>query len=545
MKNYNPEELNIINEKRDFLLSLRKKRINTKLKESRFKYLKKNIENQEINKKDNNNEQEQEKKNPLIINIKFKFDELLPDKSNTEEKYLFILQELIDNISIFVKNYKSKTISEPLIESNVIEKIYNDLMVKKYINNKEILNKVLVIYSCVVFIYNHFPHTNAFKKEFISNIKYINLYISLLDSKDDEEVIYNIYKFMGLLCHKSSEIMIKLYNEKIMDKIIDNNIFDDDIDIIQIKTWCISLFDINIKFNENINLSLKIQKYYFFVFYNFLNKYNCDIELLENFMKVIINLSYCIDDEYINKLLSSNILEFLLNSQIDENILEENILIIIGNMSCISNNSILSKLYIKSITFLTDILKSNKHSKNIYNLSLWCINNFTYNENLCLDIFIQKNCLSIYKNFADNETIDENIFIEICIGYKNLIHAINNNINVDNKYYSDVKEYNILSCIIEGFKKLENIKNIYKIGQNVIEVIFLLLTFPNEEFVNFNKNIFEIKGGNEYIFDKIKFILLQQNNQNNKEQIDEINEEYNILEFIHFIQTHLLYYETI
>ena len=543
MKNYIPEEINILNEKRNFLLSLRKKRINTKLNESRFKYLKSSGENQKINKKDNNNEQEQEKKNPLIISIKFKFNELLSDKVNTEEKYILILQELFDNISMFVKNYKAKTISEPLIESAIIEKIYNDLMIKKYINNKEILNKVLVIYSCVVFIYNHFPHTNAFKNKFISNIKYINLYISLLDSQDDEEVIYNIYKFMGLLCHKSSEIMIKLYNEKIMDKIIDNNIFDADNDIIQIKTWCISLFDINIKYNENINLSLKIQKYYFFVFYNFLNKYNCDIELLENFMKVIINLSYCIDDEYINKLLNSNLLEFLLNSQIDENILEENILIVIGNMSCISNNTILSKLYIKSIPFLTDILKSNNGKNNIYSLSLWCINNFSYNENLCLDIFLQKNFLFIYKNFVDKEALDENIFIEICIGFKNLIHSINNNTNIENKYYSNIKEYNIMSCIIEGFKKLENIKNIYKVGQNAIELIFLLLTFHNEEFVNFNRNVFEIKGGNEYIFNKIKFILLQKNNTNNKEQTDEINEEYNILEFIHFIQTYLLDYE--
>lgn len=543
MKNYNQEEINIINEKRNFLLSLRKKRINTKLNESRFKYLIKNNENQEENKFDNNI-QEQEKKNPLIINIKFKFKELLSDKINTEEKYILNLQELFDSISFFVKNYKMKTISEPLIESIVIEKIYNDLMIKKYINNKELLNKVLVIYSCIVFIYNHFPHTNAFKKKFISNIKYINLYISLLDSQDDEEVIYNIYKFMGLLCHKSSEIMTKLYNEKILDKIIENKKFDNNIDIIQIKTWCISLFDLNIKYNENISLSLKIQKYYIFVFYNFLNKYNCNIELLENFLKVIINLSYCIDDEYINIFLNSKLLDYLLNSQIDENVLEENILIIIGNMSCISNNEILSKLYIDSFPFLIEILKGNKHNNNIYNLSLWCINNFTYNEILCLDIFFQKNCLSIYKNFINKETLDENIFIEICIGFKNLIHSINNNTNIDNKYYSDIKDYNIMSCIIEGFKKLENIKNIFKVGENVVEVIFLLLTFHNEEFVNFNINIFEIKGGNDYILDKIKFIFLQQNNSSNKEQINKIKEEYNILEFIHFIQTHLLHYET-
>ena len=65
MKNYIPEEINILNEKRNFLLSLRKKRINTKLNESRFKYLKSSGENQKINKKDNNNEQEQEQEKKI------------------------------------------------------------------------------------------------------------------------------------------------------------------------------------------------------------------------------------------------------------------------------------------------------------------------------------------------------------------------------------------------------------------------------------------------------------------------------------------------
>ena len=108
-------------------------------------------------------------------------------------------------------------------------------------------------------------------------------------------------------------------------------------------------------------------------------------------------------------------------------------------MSCISNNTILSKLYIKSILFLIDILNINNCKNNIYSLLLWCINNFTYNENLCLDIFLQKNFLFIYKNFVDKEALDENIFIEICIGFKNLIHSINNNTNIENKYYSNIK----------------------------------------------------------------------------------------------------------
>lgn len=42
---------------------------------------------------------------------------------------------------------------------------------------------------------------------------------------------------------------------------------------------------------------------------------------------------------------------------------------------------------------------------------------------------------------------------------------------------------------------------------------------------------------------KLNLFYYKKNNTNNKEQTDEINEEYNILEFIHFIQTYLLDYE--
>ena len=114
----------------------------------------------------------------------------------------------------------------------------------------------------------------------------------------------------------------------------------------------------------------------------------------------------------------------------------------------------------------------------------------------------------------------------------NLIRSIN-----EDKKYILIKKYNIISLIIQGFKKIELFQNINKIGVNVIEIIFALLTIDNEELINYNRYIFESEGGNEYIFEKINNILLEQNNIKNTE-LDE--NEINILEFINYIKSKLL-----
>ena len=542
MNKYNNEEINMLKEKSNFSLSLRKKKLNKKILENRLKYI-----NKDFSKLNDNNKvaylTNEEKDNTISNDIKSKFNKLMLDKNINENNYLKYLEELFEYISKnFIKIIELKKINEPLIESILLEKIIDNLIIEQKINNKEILNLILIIFSCIIFIYNHLHNGEIYKNIFISNEKYIELYLSLFNIKD-EEVIYNSLKFIGLLSHGSKEIMEKLFTENVLEIIVNNNIYDYEIEIIEIKLWCISQFEMKKIFFENKELCLKMQKFYIFIFNNFLTKnndFNDGDEFLINFLKLITNLSYCIDEEYIKNLLKTNIINFLLDSNINKNLSKENILTIIGNMNSISNQKISLDLYQISIQFLLNIILDKENNDDIKGLSLWCINNFSDYKIICLDIYFNKNFLTINKNYIiKSKIIDENIFYEICFGYHNLIR----NINEENKILI-VKEYNIISLIIQGFKKIEKFENINKLGNCVIELIFSLLTIDNEELVNFCRYIFEIEGGNEYIFEKINLLLLEQKNINDTEKISELNEsEYNILKFIHFIKTHLLDFE--
>ena len=529
MKKYNDEEISIINEKRNFLLSLRKKKLNKKILEKRNNFININNENQNQN---SNKCVDVKKSNSFISNIKSKFNELLSDKNNNETNYIKTLNEIIKYLQNSFKDIQLNEISMPLIEYKIINKIYNDLTINKYINNYEILNLLLIIFSCILFIYNYCLDSDILKKDFILDKKYVIFYLSLFDIENDE-VIYNSYKFIGLLSHDSVEIKKIMLDEKILEKIINHNKYDNEKEIIEVKIWCISQFDINIKYNENSELCLRLQDFYIFVFNNYINNNNYNNELLNNYIKILTNLSFCIGEEYINNLLKTNILNYLLESNINNKLSKEHILTIIGNMNYISNPKIYFYLYNITIQYLISIILDKKNSEDIIGLSYWCINNYCIYKNLCLDIYFEKNLLSINKNYIiKNEKINENIFNEICIGYVNLIRSIN-----EDKKYILIKKYNIISLIIQGFKKIELFQNINKIGVNVIEIIFALLTIDNEELINYNRYIFESEGGNEYIFEKINNILLEQNNIKNTE-LDE--NEINILEFINYIKSKLL-----
>ena len=257
MKNYTEEEMNILNEKRNYLLSLRKKRINLKINEQRFKNINIQNENQIIN-NEMTNMLDKEKNYSYFKNIKSKFEELLTDKANNEEKYLSILKETFENIENFIKNYNLNFLPDQLIDPIMLENLINDLIIKKFINNNEIINWILIVFSCLIFIYNQFPNTNKLKQIFISKDQYINLYISFFQNINDEEIIYNACKFFGLLAKNSDEIMMKLYNEKVLEIILNNDTHDGIIEVMQVKLWCISQFELNVKINENINIILKI-----------------------------------------------------------------------------------------------------------------------------------------------------------------------------------------------------------------------------------------------------------------------------------------------
>ena len=128
--------------------------------------------------------------------------------------------------------------------------------------------------------------------------------------------------------------------------------------------------------------------------------------------------------------------------------------------------------------------------------------------------------------------MNENTFKEICLSYKYLVIFIN-----ETKNYVLFQKTNLITLIIEGFRKIKYISNLEKTGNNIIEVLCLLFTVNNEYIADFNKFTFESNGGIEYIFDKINYLFLEQNNKNNENITEEYNnDEIGILKIIDFIK---------
>ena len=355
---------------------------------------------------------------------------------------------------------------------------------------------------------------------------------------DDEEIIYYTYKFIVFLVKDSDNISKKLYEYELFEQIINNKQFEDNLDIVMIKICLISNFELFSEYNKNKQLSLNIQKFYISIYNEYIRNKNFENEIFEYFIKTIKAVSYCFDDDYIRNLLDSKIITFLLNLDENKNLFIESLLAIIGNMSLTQNEDILQEIYKEVIQYLINKIKSDKSNEYIMGLTLWNINNFATNKNLCCNIFFDKNLLLIYQDYIiKQEIIDENIFNEICFSYKNIILTINE----DKKYFL-IKEHNLISLVIDGFKKIKNINNYIKTGKRIVEVLFLLFTIKDSDVCDYNKFTFENKGGVEYILDKISNILLEENNiENGVDESDErISKEEELLSFINFIKNNLL-----
>ncbi len=523
MKSYSIEKQNIFEEKRKFSLILRKNKINFKLFEGR--HLPKNHKKKISNIFDETN-------NITINNIRSKFDDILLDINSNEESFLNILDGLLEKFESFIEFNKNLEINEEIIKSPVLEKIYENLIIHGYINDEKIVLDALLIFSMELFLYNHFPDLKLYKNKYITEDKYIYLFFSFLNF-DSEEIIYNTYKFIGLLAKDSEDIFNKLYEYKILDHIIDNNKFTNNIEVIKLKLFCISNFELESRYNEDYSLSLKIQNLYISIFNDYILTKEFEDELFKYFVELLDIFSFCTNEIYLQKLLDSKIITFLINISEKNNSINRNVLKIIGNMSITSNEEILSRLHKEVIQYLLNIIKDEKSDDFLLGLAIWNINNFLESKNLCSDTFFKNDLISIYKNYILNhDSMNENTFKEICLSYKYLVIFIN-----ETKNYVLFQKTNLITLIIEGFRKIKYISNLEKTGNNIIEVLCLLFTVNNEYIADFNKFTFESNGGIEYIFDKINYLFLEQNNKNKDNIIEEYNnDEIGILTIIDFIK---------
>ena len=179
-----------------------------------------------------------------------------------------------------------------------------------------------------------------------------------------------------------------------------------------------------------------------------------------------------------------------------------------------------------------------KYNNYILGLALWNVNSFLEIKILCYETFFKYDLISIYENYIlENQIINDNTFNEICLSFKNLIIYI-----IEDKNYFYFKEHNIISLIIEGFKKINNNNDIIKIAENTINVLLLLFTINNKDISNSFITIFENLGGIEYIFDTIREIILEKhkNNLNNEINKEKDKKENELLKLIDIIQKKIL-----
>ena len=134
MKNYSIEDQNIFEERTKFLLSLRKNKINLILFERRKLSEIRNKKALDLFNENKNNDIN----NITIENVKSKLNDILLVQNTSENNFSNLLNEIIDNIYTFSNNHNIENIDEEIIESSVIEKIYNNLTINGYINNEEI-----------------------------------------------------------------------------------------------------------------------------------------------------------------------------------------------------------------------------------------------------------------------------------------------------------------------------------------------------------------------------------------------------------------------
>ena len=113
---------------------------------------------------------------------------------------------------------------------------------------------------------------------------------------------------------------------------------------------------------------------------------------------------------------------------------------------------------------------------------------------------------------------------------------------IEDKNYIYFKEHNIISLIIENFKKINNNNDIIKIAENTINVLLLLFSINYKDISNSFITIFENLGGIEYIFDTIREIILEKhkNNLHNEINKEKDKKENELLKLIDIIQKKIL-----
>ena len=480
-----PYELIQMNEERyKTKLSLRKKKLQEKISERRkIEYTNNNIID---------TENKFHLKDFIFLNMSFKdlINQMLVDYKEKEKiknlllKMCNVLKERINSEGItLIGNIYNFNMSD-FIENNWINNLYQIILL--YLKDPDIIVIIsrLLCYSSDFFnkdvvnennninlLYDKTDHLNRCGY-FISSDKYIDLYNKLFDiylkekKEINEEIIYHLVFFIGNLALNEPDNQENLYISRTLNYIIDSVDMEKDSNVlIDVKIWCLSKFDLKEKFLIDLDLSLKIQKIYIELFmnqfkFNLFDGINRDMNednIFYNFLELIVNSTNCTEVDYVQNLIKSNILEFLMdniNNKSTKMILS--ILYIFLNLTN-AETSLLNRLInIGLIQFFKNIFSDKTLDKEIYNVAIISINNLLNEPQLWNKVLLDGGILKIFCVWLKDKNIDANFFNEICFGIYSVLPFCNKE-NLE----KILDEYFIIQLTCEAMKNiLLNDKNI-------------------------------------------------------------------------------------
>ena len=491
-------------------LTLRKKKLAEKISQKRnIDYLNSTqLINNTLNTMQNNTIQFNFEK---IVKLNESFEDLI-SKLSTELKDEEKITKLLTNIIIIIEqrikseSYKTKLIgniydfkAQVLPENKLIEKLYHLILI--YMKDAEIMELITrLLYLSTLFInifsvkedsglLDQYGRLNK-NGYFLSSDKYIDIYNKIFEiyiKEKNKKIIYFMVIFIANIAENEKGNQEDLCTSGTLNYVINSiDIENDNLHELDMKIWCLSKFDLGEKYNIDLELSLKIQKIYIEIYlnqskYNLIDKINETMDennFFYNFLKVIENLSYCIQVGYVEVLYKSNILEFLMDNVNNEN--QVMISMIIGIFSNLTNadTCLLKRLIdIGGLKFLINILLDKNINNEIRGSTMVSINNLLNEPLLWNKVLFDHNLLKIFCVLLKDKNLDQIIFSEICYGIDIILPFCDtHNLKII------IDEYYIIQLLCVAMKNIiENNKSIFPNYCSIfINLIFKFLLEDND-----------------------------------------------------------------
>ena len=510
------------NERCEMKLSLRKKKLNEIILDKRKSEIKK-MENE------NFNYSKLIFLNDSITNLISKIE----IKSKEEQQIIDLLSMISNILEQKHKNYKEQIISniynftgEDLVNANLLEKLSN--LAQIYFNSPKVILYIsrILLFSCLIIkadVPNNddnllFDENENFNNSgyFISSDKYIDIYNKILQIYLDKnlDITNNMIIFIGSIADDQETNQKSMFLSGTFKYILDSvNIKNDSKSLLNKKIFCLSKFSNSLIYENNLKLSLKIQEIYIEIFLNQEkfelfrdineNEYN-DCNFFFNFMKLIENTSCCTEKIYVENLIKSTILEFLMDNSFNKypNIIQTILCILIDITSV---DSTLGKrlINIGVVKYLKNIINDKTFPSELRRSSFISINNFVYEEDLWKMVLFDQKVIEMINTLLKEPDIKSSILIEIFYGLNQMLYYYKKD-KAEDKLNNLLEQYSFIQLICKAMKQIIKTRENDKMMNLCIEqfcsfIIYLLTNYNDNNLIEKVTTKFQNSGGEEIL----------------------------------------------